>query len=57
MDSVLSISFSQCNMINTNFITLPKPWYEITYISVCRYDALTAPALTGYALSETITIG
>ena len=54
------------NMTNTNFITLPKPWYEIAYTSRCHYDGIfpirtdcpvTPPPLTGYALSETITIG
>ena len=53
------------NMINTNFITLPKPWYEIAYISGFHYDGIspirmdcpvTPPPLTGYAFSETITI-
>ena len=53
------------NMIYTNFITQPKPWYEIAHTSGCHYDGIspfrtdcpvTPPPLTGYALSETIII-
>lgn len=53
------------HMVNTNFITQPKPWYEIAYTSGCHYDGIspirtdcqvTPPPLTGYALSETIII-
>ena len=63
MDEPFPLAIVNMHMVNKNFITQPKPWYEIAYTSGCHYDGIspirtdcqvTPPPLTGYVLSETI---
>ena len=44
------------HMVNTNFITQPKPWYEIAYTSGCHYDGISPQSRRNPTRKRTVSM-